>query len=100
MQDPNRFIRRVAVLGAGVMGAQIAAHLSSAGLSVLLFDLPGKDDPNGVVKGALKRLGKLKPIHWPPRRRLPVSPRAITTRISSGCARAISLSRPWWNASI
>ncbi len=61
MQDSNRFIRRVAVLGAGVMGAQIAAHLSSAGLSVLLFDLPGKDDPNGVVKGALKRLGKLKP---------------------------------------
>lgn len=61
MQDSNRFIRRVAVLGAGVMGAQIAAHLSSAGLPVLLFDLPGKDDPNEVVKGALKRLGKLKP---------------------------------------
>ncbi|MGH8129057.1 MAG: 3-hydroxyacyl-CoA dehydrogenase/enoyl-CoA hydratase family protein, partial [Gammaproteobacteria bacterium] len=61
MQDPNRLIRRVAVLGAGVMGAQIAAHLSSAGLPVLLFDLSGKDDPNGVVKDALKRLGKLKP---------------------------------------
>jgi len=61
MQDPNRLIRRVAVLGAGVMGAQIAAHLSSTGLPVLLFDLPGKDDPNGVVKDALKRLGKLKP---------------------------------------
>ena len=61
MQDSNRLIRRVAVLGAGVMGAQIAAHLSSAGLPVLLFDLAGKDEPNGVVKGALKRLGKLKP---------------------------------------
>lgn len=61
MQDSNRFIRRAAVLGAGVMGAQIAAHLSSAGLPVLLFDLAGKDEPNGVVKGALKRLGKLKP---------------------------------------
>ncbi|MGH8426824.1 MAG: 3-hydroxyacyl-CoA dehydrogenase/enoyl-CoA hydratase family protein [Gammaproteobacteria bacterium] len=61
MFDPNRKIRRVAVLGAGVMGAQIAAHLSSAGLPVLLFDLTGKNDPNGVVKDALKRLGKLKP---------------------------------------
>src|SRR5690625_3502684 len=55
------FIRRVAVLGAGVMGAQIAAHLASAGLEVLLYDLAGEDQPNGVVAGALKRLKKLKP---------------------------------------
>ena len=61
MLDSNRSIRRAAVLGAGVMGAQIAAHLSSAGLPVLLFDLPGKKDPDELVKGALKRLGKLKP---------------------------------------
>lgn len=61
MLDPNRSIRRAAVLGAGVMGAQIAAHLSSAGLPVLLYDLPGKDDPNGLVRGAMRRLGKLKP---------------------------------------
>jgi 3-hydroxyacyl-CoA dehydrogenase len=32
-------IRKVAVLGAGVMGSQIAAHLTNAGLDVLLFDL-------------------------------------------------------------
>ena len=31
-------IRRVAVLGAGVMGSQIAAHCANAGLEVLLFD--------------------------------------------------------------
>ncbi|HEX5313393.1 MAG TPA: 3-hydroxyacyl-CoA dehydrogenase/enoyl-CoA hydratase family protein, partial [Gammaproteobacteria bacterium] len=49
------------MLGAGVMGAQIAAHLSAAGLAVLLFDLPGRDDPDGLVKDALRRLGKLKP---------------------------------------
>jgi len=61
MLDPNRKIRRAAVLGAGVMGAQIAAHLSSAGLPVLLFDLPGKKDPDELVRGALKRLKKLKP---------------------------------------
>ncbi len=31
-------ITRVAVLGAGVMGATIAAHLGNAGLDVLLLD--------------------------------------------------------------
>jgi 3-hydroxyacyl-CoA dehydrogenase len=33
-------IRRAAVLGAGVMGAQIAAHLTNAGVDTVLFDLP------------------------------------------------------------
>jgi 3-hydroxyacyl-CoA dehydrogenase len=32
-------IKRAAVLGAGVMGAQIAAHLANAGIEVLLLDL-------------------------------------------------------------
>ena len=34
-----RQINRVAVLGAGVMGATIAAHLANAGLEVLLLDI-------------------------------------------------------------
>lgn len=38
----NLIIRKVAVLGAGVMGAQIAAHLINAKVPVLLFDLPAK----------------------------------------------------------
>jgi 3-hydroxyacyl-CoA dehydrogenase len=38
---PNDFqIRKVAVLGAGVMGAQIAAHLANANVKPILFDLP------------------------------------------------------------
>ena len=46
----NFVVRKVAVLGAGVMGAQIAAHLTNAGVDTVLFDLPAKDgDPNGVV---------------------------------------------------
>lgn len=61
MLDPNREIRRVAVLGAGVMGAQIAAHLASAGIAVLLYDLPGEKSPNQLVEQALKKLTKLKP---------------------------------------
>ena len=44
-------IRKAAVLGAGVMGAQIAAHLTNAGVETVLFDLPAKDgDPkSGIV---------------------------------------------------
>ncbi len=37
-----RQINRVAVLGAGVMGATIAAHLANAGLEVLLLDIVPK----------------------------------------------------------
>ena len=55
-------IRRVAVLGAGVMGAQIAAHLANAEVPVVLFDLPAKDgDPNGIAVKAIANLGKLNP---------------------------------------
>ncbi len=55
-------IRKVAVLGAGVMGAQIAAHLVNASVETLLFDLPAKEgDPNGVVNKALDNLRKLDP---------------------------------------
>ena len=47
----NRFqVRKVAVLGAGVMGAQIAAHLVNCKVPVVLFDLPAKEGPkNGIV---------------------------------------------------
>jgi 3-hydroxyacyl-CoA dehydrogenase len=55
-------VRRAAVLGAGVMGAQIAAHLANAGVDTVLFDLPAKEgDPNGIVLKALANLGKLSP---------------------------------------
>ncbi|TWG92546.1 3-hydroxyacyl-CoA dehydrogenase [Luteimonas sp. J16] len=55
-------VRRAAVMGAGVMGAQIAAHLTNAGVDTVLFDLPAKEgDPNGVVLKAIANLGKLSP---------------------------------------
>jgi len=59
----NRFqVRKVAVLGAGVMGAQIAAHLVNVRVPVVLFDLPAKDGPkNGIVTKAIDNLKKLKP---------------------------------------
>ncbi len=55
-------VRRVAVLGAGVMGAQIAAHLTNAGVDTVLFDRAAKDGhPDGVVLKAIANLGKLSP---------------------------------------
>jgi len=60
-------IRKVAVLGAGVMGAQIAAHLVNANVETLLFELPakkndkGEGDPNGNVNKAIDGLKKLEP---------------------------------------
>ncbi|TWI03878.1 3-hydroxyacyl-CoA dehydrogenase [Luteimonas cucumeris] len=55
-------VRRAAVLGAGVMGAQIAAHLTNAGVDTVLFDLPAKEGaPNGIVLKAIANLGKLSP---------------------------------------
>ncbi len=59
----NRFqVRKVAVLGAGVMGAQIAAHLVNCRVAVVLFDLPAKDGPkNGIVTRAVDGLKKLRP---------------------------------------
>ena len=68
MQD----FRKVAVLGAGVMGSGIAAHLAGAGLEVLLLDIvpPQKDgaapaktpaERNAFASGALDKAMKQKP---------------------------------------
>jgi 3-hydroxyacyl-CoA dehydrogenase len=78
----NRFqVKKVAVLGAGVMGAQIAAHLVNVKVPVILFDLPDNKTPtlpegagsflgrsggdpspkNGIVTRAINSLKKLKP---------------------------------------
>ena len=55
-------VRKVAVLGAGVMGAQIAAHLVNVKVPVVLFDLPAKEGPkNGIVTRAVDKLKKMKP---------------------------------------
>ncbi len=67
----SRFqVRKVAVLGAGVMGAQIAAHLVNVKVPVILFDLaysPKEGAPvlpggkNAIVVKAVDGLKKLKP---------------------------------------
>jgi len=59
----SRFnVRKVAVLGAGVMGAQIAAHLVNVRVPVVLFDLAAKEGPrNAIVTRAIEGLKKIKP---------------------------------------
>jgi len=59
----SRFqVRKVAVLGAGVMGAQIAAHLVNVKVPVVLFDLPAKEGPKSAIAlKAIDNLKKLKP---------------------------------------
>lgn len=62
MIDPGTSIRRAAVLGAGVMGAQVAAHLANAGVPVDLYELGGEgSDPRAPARQALERLHKLRP---------------------------------------
>jgi 3-hydroxyacyl-CoA dehydrogenase len=58
----NFIVRKVAVLGAGVMGAQIAAHCVNARVPVVLFDLPAREGPkDGIVLRAIENLKKLSP---------------------------------------
>ncbi len=74
----DKRIERVGVIGAGVMGSGIAAHLASAGVDVLLVDIVPRDAPaavddndpsydhvrharNGIAAGGLKKAKKLKP---------------------------------------
>ena len=62
MGDQRFLIRKAAVLGAGVMGAQIAAHLVNANIETLLFELPGDaKNPNANVLKAVEKLKKQEP---------------------------------------
>lgn len=56
-------IKKVAVIGSGVMGSQIAAHVANAGIPVILLDIVLKDaeDRNQLVNGALARMQKAEP---------------------------------------
>ncbi len=58
----NFIVRKAAVLGAGVMGAQIAAHLVNANVETLLFELPAKPgNPNANAIKAVENLKKQAP---------------------------------------
>jgi len=56
-------IKSVAVIGSGVMGASIAAHVANAGLRAVLLDIVPKDanNRNQLAEAAIDRLLKAKP---------------------------------------
>ncbi|HEY6047185.1 MAG TPA: 3-hydroxyacyl-CoA dehydrogenase NAD-binding domain-containing protein [Pyrinomonadaceae bacterium] len=57
-------VKKAAVLGAGTMGAQIAAHLANAGIPTLLFDIVPRDDANDrnkIARAGYEAAKKAKP---------------------------------------
>jgi 3-hydroxyacyl-CoA dehydrogenase len=56
-------IEKVAVIGAGVMGASIAAHFANAGIPVDLLDIVPKqgNNRNAIAEGAIAKLLKAEP---------------------------------------
>ncbi|MGK6325305.1 3-hydroxyacyl-CoA dehydrogenase NAD-binding domain-containing protein [Sphingomonas sp. DT-51] len=56
-------VKKVCVIGAGVMGAGIAAQVANAGVPVLLLDIVPKDatDRDAVAKGAVAKMLKTEP---------------------------------------
>ena len=66
-------IRKIGVVGAGTMGAGIAALAASAGIPVVLLDIPAEgEDRNAIVKKGLERALKARPAAFmdPDRARL------------------------------
>src|SRR5271155_1692938 len=74
-------IRRAAVLGAGTMGARIAAHIANAGLPVLLLDMVPKQgaeqgNRNSLAIAAIQQLKSAKPA--------PFAASDVVAKISAG----------------
>lgn len=80
----KRIIKKIAVLGSGVMGSRIACHFAGVGLQVLLLDILPKDLPedakpaarNKIVNDALSAAIKSNPS--------PVYTKDVVKRIKTG----------------
>lgn len=78
----KRVIRKVAVLGSGVMGSRIACHFAGIGVQVLLLDIQPKQeegkkhDPNKIVNDALTAALKSNPS--------PVFTKDVAKKITTG----------------
>ncbi|MGQ0763929.1 MAG: 3-hydroxyacyl-CoA dehydrogenase NAD-binding domain-containing protein [Acidobacteriota bacterium] len=53
-------VKKAAVLGAGTMGAQIAAHLANAGIPTLLLDIAPQDASSGSSEAETRPLGRVQ----------------------------------------
>jgi 3-hydroxyacyl-CoA dehydrogenase len=78
----NRSIKKIAVLGSGVMGSRIACHFAGIGVQVLLLDIQPKQedgkkhDPNKIVNDALAAAIKSNPS--------PVFTKDVVKKITTG----------------
>ncbi|WP_300596545.1 3-hydroxyacyl-CoA dehydrogenase/enoyl-CoA hydratase family protein [Niabella sp.] len=73
----KRIIKRVAVLGSGVMGSRIACHFAGSGIPVLLLDIAAEGpDKNKIVKDALAAAVKSSPS--------PVYTKDVVKKITTG----------------
>jgi len=80
----KRIIKKVAVLGSGVMGSRIACHFAGVGLKVLLLDIQPKDlaadaktsEKNKIVNDALTTAIKSNPS--------PVYHKDVVKKITTG----------------
>ncbi len=71
-------IQKAAVIGSGVMGSGIAAHIANAGVPVVLLDIvpKGANDRNALANGAIERMLKQDPA--------PFMHRDAAKRVSAG----------------
>jgi 3-hydroxyacyl-CoA dehydrogenase len=71
-------IKKVAVLGSGVMGSRIACHFANIGLDVLLLDIKANENnhPNKIVNDALAAAVKSNPS--------PIYSKKFVSRIKTG----------------
>jgi len=73
----KRIIKKVAVLGSGVMGSRIACHFAGAGIPVLLLDIAAEgNNKNKIVNDALTGALKSNPS--------PVYTKDVAKRITTG----------------
>ena len=79
----NRYIKKVAVLGSGVMGSRIACHFANIGVEVLLLDIPSKEakqndkkSRNKIVDDSLQLTLKSNPS--------PIYSQSFSSRITTG----------------
>jgi 3-hydroxyacyl-CoA dehydrogenase len=72
----NRIIKKVAVLGSGVMGSRIACHFAGIGIQTLLLDIADPAAPNRIVNEALAAAIRSNPS--------PLYTKEVATRITTG----------------
>jgi choline dehydrogenase-like flavoprotein len=95
-------IRKATVIGAGVMGAGIAAQFANAGVPVLLLDVvpSGATNRNALAEGAIAKMLKTDPAPFMSARAAKLVTPAISKIISRKSPTAIGSSRPWSNGSM